>query len=352
MVTAAAWQPGALVISLDFELHWGMRDHVAPDSPTYGELAASRQVVADLAAVFAQRGIHASWATVGFLFASSGAELAGFLPERRPTYAQPVFDPYAEPVGEDETEDPEHLAGSLIRLLAATPGQEVASHTFSHFYCLEEGQDEADLRADLAAAQAIAGLHGLDLTSLVLPRNQWNPRYANAVIESGFTCFRGPQPSWAHQSRANAEQGRVRRVARLVDTYGGVTPPPTFGWEDLRRADGLTDVPASAFLRPFSPARRSLEPLRLRRLVAGMRDAARRGRVFHLWWHPHNFAGHPTESFALLGRLLDEFDTLARLEGMRSLSMRDVVASLDGVGHPGASAALTSNGQILGDSQL
>ncbi|HUD18083.1 MAG TPA: hypothetical protein VMQ59_12505, partial [Acidimicrobiales bacterium] len=68
-------RPGALVISLDFELHWGMRDHVDRQSPTYADLAGSRRVVEDLAAVFADRGIRATWATVGFLFASTGAEL-------------------------------------------------------------------------------------------------------------------------------------------------------------------------------------------------------------------------------------------------------------------------------------
>ena len=81
-----------------------------------------------------------------------------------------------EPVGPDEQSDPEHLAGSLVRLLADTPGQEVGSHTFSHFYCLEQGQHEVDLRADLAAARSIARLYGLELTSLVLPRNQWKNR--------------------------------------------------------------------------------------------------------------------------------------------------------------------------------
>lgn len=321
-------RPGALVISLDFELHWGMRDHVDRQSPTYADLAGSRRVVEDLAAVFADRGIRATWATVGFLFASTGAQLAGFLPDRRPSYRQPGLDPYGERVGEDEAADPEHLAGSLVRLLAATPGQEVASHTFSHFYCLEEGQNEGDFRADLAAARDIAGLYGLELTSLVLPRNQWNPAYATALLESGFDCFRGPQPSWGHRARRHDDQGYVRRAARLVDSYGGVGPPPTTAWESVRGRDGLSDVPASAFLRPYSPQRRQLEALKLRRLVAGMRDAAHRRRIFHLWWHPHNFARHPEQSFAFLDQLLDEFDHLARQEGMRSMSMRDVAASV------------------------
>jgi peptidoglycan/xylan/chitin deacetylase (PgdA/CDA1 family) len=320
--------PGALVVSLDFELYWGMRDHVRRDSPAFADLAASRQVVTDLAALFARRGIRATWATVGFLFASTGEELTGYLPAVRPRYRSPALDPYTETWGKDESSAPEQLAGSLVGMLAGTPGQEVASHTFSHFYCLEEGQHEADLRADLAAAQAIAHRHGTELTSLVLPRNQWNPRYARAVRESGFNCIRGPQPSWSHRAQRGDDQSAVTRAGRLVDTYAGVTPPPTTAWPAVRGDDGLADIPASAFLRPYSPRRRHLEPLRKRRLVTGMRDAARRRRIFHLWWHPHNFARHPDASFALLEQLLDEFDRLAAQEGMQSMSMRDVASSV------------------------
>ena len=96
----------------------------------------------------------------------------------------------------------------------------------------------------------------------------------------------------------------------------------------MRTPEGLADVPASAFLRPYSPSRRHLEPLKRRRLVSGMRDAARRRRIFHLWWHPHNFARHPRESFDFLESLLDEFDQLAVEEGMRSMSMGDVATTL------------------------
>jgi hypothetical protein len=319
-----ATAPGALVISLDFELHWGMRDHVSRQSPAFAALAGSRQVVADLAGLFARREIRANWATVGFLFASTDDELSGYLPEVRPSYRDPELDPYGEMIGPDEADDPEHLAGSLVRLVASTPGQEVASHTFSHFYCLEDGQNEEDLRADLAAAQAIAQGCGLTLSSLVLPRNQWNPRYTKAVLDNGFNCIRGPQPTWAHQARRSGDHGAVTRVARLLDTYAGLSPPPTTAWATVRNEDGLCDVPASAFLRPYSERRRQLDPLKLRRLVAGMRDAARRGRIFHLWWHPHNFAADPGPSFAFLDELLDEFDRLAAQEGMQSMSMRDV----------------------------
>ncbi len=327
MAVAVPTRPGALVISLDFELHWGMRDHEDGQSAAFADLSPSRRIVVDLAELFAGRGIRATWATVGLLFASSHRQLAARLPVVRPSYDRAELDPYSEPVGDDEQSDPEHLAGSIVRRLASTDGQEVASHTFSHFYCLEAGQNEQQLRADLASAQAMAADLGLSLTSLVLPRNQWNPRYASAVRESGFNCIRGPQPTWAHRARPHGAQGRLARLARLADTYAGVTPPPTFAWDGILGHDGLCDVPASAFLRPFTPGRRHLEPLKRQRLISGLRDAARRGRIFHLWWHPHNFARHPRENFAFLDLLLDEFDRLAGAEGMRSLSMADVAAT-------------------------
>lgn len=321
---SVANRPGALVISLDFELHWGVRDHVTRDDALYGRLPDARRAVADLVAVFTARRIRATWATVGILFGSTRGEVDAHSPTERPTYARVELDPYIETIGPDEERDPEHLAGSLVELISASAGQEIGSHTFSHYYCLEPGQSEATFRADLAAAQSIARWRGLELTSLVLPRNQWNPSYTGAVLDLGFRCIRGPQHTWGHQARRQSESSTLHRAARLADTYFGVTPPPTTEWSEVLLPSGLCDVPASAFLRPFDPARRRFEPLRLARLRSGMRHAARHGRIFHLWWHPHNFSQCQSENFALLDQVLDEFDRLATAEGMQSLTMADV----------------------------
>jgi hypothetical protein len=321
-------RPGALVISLDFELHWGVRDHVTRDDALYRRLPDARGAVADMLEVFVTRHIRATWATVGFLFASTRDEVDARLPLQRPAYQRAELDPYVEAIGVDEEHDPEHLAGSLVELIGASAGQEVGSHTFSHYYCLERGQSEATFRADLAAAQAIAIQRGVELTSLVLPRNQWNPAYTAAVLDSGFRCIRGSQRSWGNRARPRGGQNILHRGARIADTYLGVSPPPTTEWDDILLPSGLCDVPASAFLRPYDPARRRLERLRLARLRSGMQDAARYGRIFHLWWHPHNFSQHQSENFAVLEQILDEFDRLADAEGMQSLTMADVVAAV------------------------
>jgi peptidoglycan/xylan/chitin deacetylase (PgdA/CDA1 family) len=319
---------GALVISLDFELHWGMRDHVLRGDPRYDRLVLARLAVEELLAVFTARHIRATWATVGFLFASNRHELEPHLPLERPDYARSGLDPYVENIGLDEFDDPQHLAGSLVELISASTGQEVGSHTFSHYYCLEPGQSEATFRADLGAAQSMARSCGLDLTSLVLPRNQWNPAYADAALDLGFRCIRGPQRTWAHRARSGGHRDILRRSARLADSYVGLFPPRSTAWSDVLLPSGLCDVPASAFLRPFNPTRERLEPRRVARLRSGIRHAARHGRIFHLWWHPHNFSQHRSENFAVLEQVLDEFDRMASVEGMKSLTMGDVATGV------------------------
>jgi hypothetical protein len=99
---------------------------------------------------------------------------------------------------------------------------------------------------------------------------------------------------------------------------------PTFAWDQLVEPSGLCNIPASAFLRPLTPSTKALQPLQDGRIVKALREAARHGRVVHLWWHPHNFVAHPSENVERLNRLLDELDKLRSSDGMVTLAMGDV----------------------------
>ena len=191
---AANGQRGVLVISLDFELYWGVRDSKPLDSYRQNLLGV-RAAVPALLQLFQQYGIHATWAAVGFIFFETREQLLASLPERRPAYRDRRLPPYddLDRLGANESEDPLHFAASLIRQVRSAPGQEIGSHTFSHYYCLEDGQDLATFRADLAAAQRAAARHDLKLRSLVFPRNQFTEEYVAACGEMGFEAYRGTE---------------------------------------------------------------------------------------------------------------------------------------------------------------
>ena len=75
-------QSGAFVISLDFELMWGVRDKRT--IADYGaNILGVRQVVPALLDLFAERGIGCTWATVGLLFFATNNAMHAALPARQ-----------------------------------------------------------------------------------------------------------------------------------------------------------------------------------------------------------------------------------------------------------------------------
>jgi hypothetical protein len=64
-----------------------------------------------------------------------------------------------------------------------------------------------------------------------------------------------------------------------------------------------------------------LERLRFRRISSAMETAARHRKLFHLWWHPHNFGVDLHKNLMFLRGVLDCFRRLQDRYGMRSLTM-------------------------------
>jgi peptidoglycan/xylan/chitin deacetylase (PgdA/CDA1 family) len=318
---AAAAGSGVFTVSLDFELHWGVLDHRSIDR--YREhLLGARTAIPKLLKLFEAYGVHATWATVGMLFCRTRGELEAAAPSVQPEYLDAKLSPYAAlaEVGDNEAADPFHFGAELLERIRGCPGQEVGSQTFSHYYCLEPGQTLAAFRADLAAAKLVAEHRGLELRSLVFPRNQVNPDYLAACAEAGFTCYRSQPGHWLYQPSKRSEESLPRRGLRFLDAHlplsgHNAAPWPTGG------DGGLIALPASRFLRPFSP---TLAGLRLRRITASLEVAARHGLVYHLWWHPHNFGTHQEQNLAFLRRILDRFRALQQSHGMVGLNMGEL----------------------------
>jgi hypothetical protein len=60
-----------------------------------------------------------------------------------------------------------------------------------------------------------------------------------------------------------------------------------------------------------------------------MTHAAKKGEVYHLWWHPHNFGRNTEANFHFLEKVLKHFKRLKQEYGFKSLSMIQLANQLD-----------------------
>ena len=72
---------GAIVLSLDFELHWGVRSTESADGDYRKSLINARSAVSKTLELFQEFDIAATWATVGMLFAETSELLSKFSPQ-------------------------------------------------------------------------------------------------------------------------------------------------------------------------------------------------------------------------------------------------------------------------------
>lgn len=315
--------PGKLVISLDFELMWGVRDHRSVAE--YGDAVIGvRTALPMMLERFDAAGIRATWATVGLLFAGTRDEVIDHRPALQPSYTNRSLSPYAfieNGLGKDEASDPHHFGKSLVDRILDTEGQELACHTFSHYFCLEPGQTLDEFRADLEAARSIASVRGVDYKSIVFPRNQWTESHVAAAGEIGIETFRGDPPGIMYRSRPGEKNTLFVRGLRLADSIVPVAERNDRAAMDV--IAGLTDVTASRFLRTSRRLAGLVGDLQMRRVLSEMTRAAIDGRTYHLWWHPHNFGRNIEANMARLDRIIAHFRSLHDKHGMESATMSD-----------------------------
>jgi peptidoglycan/xylan/chitin deacetylase (PgdA/CDA1 family) len=312
----------SLVISLDFELFWGIRDKRSL-AGYRDNLLGVRQAIPAMLTLFKTHSVHATFATVGMLNFATKNDLLAHVPDVIPQYRDRRLDPYADmsQVGANEQSDPFHFAPSLIGAIADTDGMEIGTHTFSHYYCLEPGADGQSFSADLEASQMAFRKSGLTPTSIVFPRNQYSPSYLAIAKKYGLETFRGNPKHSFYATQAQSEETRIKRLGRLLDNYLNISG--SNGAHASQVPGEPIDVPASRFLRPYSTRLRSIAGLQTMRLKSSMLHCAKNGLNFHLWWHPHNFGGNLSENIAVLDELLNHFRTLRDSYGMQSHTMAE-----------------------------
>ncbi len=325
-------------ISLDFELYWGMFDKVS--LAEYGDnIKGAHTAIPEMLALFKKHDIHATWATVGMLMSTNKEGLIQHLPskELQPHYSNMEASAYVHitthSIKENESTDPYHFGQSLVEEIIHAPHQELGSHTFSHYYCLDgEENDDAVFNADCEAFTKAAEPFSQKITSIVFPRNQTTTRALHTCADYGFTAYRGTPTHFLYTGKKEREQTNpLLRILRLLDTYINISGHHTYPIRAVNSSINnnkerypLNNVQGSWFLRPYSYSLRLFESLKIRRIKKSMTYAAVHNEVFHLWWHPHNFGINRKQNLQNLLSIIVHFHYLKEKYGMQSATMNEV----------------------------
>lgn len=316
---------GKLVISLDLELLWGVFDKVSyEEEVTY--FKNTREVIPKLLELFQQYDISCTWATVGMLFNNDWDEWSKNFPEALPDYRNKSFSAYEYGKG-IKSKETEKLcfAPDVIEKILEIPGQELATHTYSHYYCLEEGQTRDAFKADIEKSIEMASQIGVELKSLVFPRNQFNEDYLRICSELGIKNVRSNPENWYWKD--TQKDSLSQKIYRTGDAYLG-PKNKSYKYSILRPVEGLPmSQKASRLLRPYSP-NKMINYLKLQRIFSEMTYAAQNNEIYHLWWHPHNFGNNPEENIKDLVRIFEHYKSCRNKYNFGSMNMEEIGLSL------------------------
>jgi peptidoglycan/xylan/chitin deacetylase (PgdA/CDA1 family) len=276
--------------------------------------------------------VPATWAIVGHLFldhAERDASGKAHPHHPRPAYPRLRGDWFdALPEGNAEA-CPEWYGRDLVRMIqAARPTQEIGCHTFSHVIMGEAGCDERVARAELARCIELADAEGIELKTVVFPRNKVG--HLSVLREAGIEVFRGrdvhPFPWVPRRFEEGAEV-----VARILS----IPPAPVL---PSRTPEGLINLPGSMFYMAATEWHRFV-PMAIRTVVVkrGLREAAKKKAIFHLRLHPEALVFGADRLFAGLEEIFIEARRLEHAGTLQLLTVHE--AALRYVCDVAASAA-------------
>ena len=322
---------GVLTISLDFELHWGVFDKRNRDErlQCYKNTLSVIHPMLDL---FLKYNVHVTWACVGSLFALNFKDWESLKPDIVPLYENINYSPYVwvhnNGIGYKYYEA--HFAPQTVQMIAAYPGQEIGSHTFSHYYCLEKINNKESFTDDLKASIKAFSKFNLQPTTLVFPRNQISKEHLKICKQHGIQAVRtNPEISF-WQPIQDKESSLQRKVMRTGDTYFPLTNQKTYYSLNtvVHNKDEPIQLPASRFLRPYSAKYKISNTLSMNRIKQEMQEAAIKNACYHLWWHPENFGYYPNENLERLEEILRLYKKCNQKFGMQSWNMQQCAAYL------------------------
>lgn len=261
-----------IIVSIDFELDWGYNK---PEDPLTKEEALKG--LDSLMYLFNKYNIKTTWAIVGKLFED-----------------------------EDKEDNTRRQSNWIKNNLINNPLVEIGTHTYSHIFC-EEVSDEI-FENDILKVDKISNQKSIEFKSIVFPRNQFKEENLVTLKRFNYSHYRGVLDKWYLKTNKYSNESIIKRfLLRLIELF------PVKRDVIIRKNKGLVSISDSRFLRfmPSSLVGKLISPIYYRILRYEMKKTFKRGNLYHIWFHPHNFIKNPL-SFNQLERVLKYYDKLKK----------------------------------------
>lgn len=302
---------GHFVISLDFEMLWGLAGWTPQQIGGYLDHIGGAVIALErILEVLKQYDMKCTIACVGAMNCTSVNDMRNKMPVHCPSYREPLFSSYRSLLPDIGTRYQPSLffCKETLKKLSENPLVEMASHTFSHYYCLEAGQTIEEFEEDIKSAVREMEEYGRPKT-IIFPRNQVSEAYLAICGKYGFTHYRGNGNGFLYKASQTKSRFSIKGALRLLDTYLPISGYNCYDPDHLNR-EALRNISGSCFFRFYSRHLAWLEPLKLSRIKSSMTYAARHGLVYHLWWHPHNFGVNTEKNIGQLEDICRYFHDL------------------------------------------
>lgn len=311
---------GVFCISLDFELQWGVFEKMKVDNAANNYFENTRYAIPKMLELFVDHGIHATWATVGMIYNENFEMWTNNKPALTPAYNNQNVSSYSWiELNHERINSSNLFAPALVELIAQTPGMEIGTHTYSHYYCQEKGQTVSAFKADLGKAKELALSKEISIESLVFPRNQFNGEYMEACHEVGLKSVRTNPDKWFWDT--SKKDTWAIKIMRTGDVWFPINRKSVVPLDSIDIQKKPLRIPASRLYRAWTN-NRILNALKMKRIFSEMTKAAKTGGLYHLWWHPHNFGYHPNECLKELKAILQHYSFLNKEFGLLSMNMK------------------------------
>ena len=277
---------GTLVLSIDFELRWGMLDRVGQDVEKYkSNLLSVHDNLPWMLQVFEERNIAATWATVGALGCDNWDEFDRVRPKHKPSYKNEALD-YVNDFNQKLDPNGElYFAPKLIRDIIGTAKQELGTHTFGHIYGTEPDVTYEELKIDLLTVKEFfSKKFGVTPESLVFPRNQ--VIYENKLIQDDvIKTYRGNENVTYLSAENQKEKQFFNRVKILLDAINPYISHD-YNKNDIVNGNVLS---SSMFKIHLPELLRKAHLSKLKHNITRLKS----DEIYHIWYHPHNLGRSP-----------------------------------------------------------